>query len=59
MQMPSGKGDLGTRSSEKATMQTSAGKAPTMSHAFNGHMPDMGKACSHLESDMKERGGKE
>lgn len=58
MDMPSGKGDLGTRASEKTLAKTSAGKGPTMSQAFNGMPPDLGKAKAHLCSDMKDRGTK-
>lgn len=47
--MQSSSGDLGTRASEKSLQSTSAGKAPTMAQAFNSHVPDIGKAVSHLK----------
>lgn len=57
--MPSGRGDLGTRSSEKALNATGAGKSPTISEAFNGAPPHLGKACKHLSADVQTRSGKD
>ena len=52
MQMPTGKGDMGTRSSEETLKKTSAGKTPSASYALGGHEPNMGGAMGHLKKQM-------
>lgn len=52
MEMPSGKGDLGTKSSENVLKKSSAGE----DYGAGSHVPKLGSAVSCLEGQMKTRG---